>query len=64
MKSKSKVIFLIVYIFNRSYHSVDYVSRYATKEAADAAADDSSDEEDMSSVSFDSSEDEAAGMEL
>lgn len=44
--------------------TVDYVSRYATKEAADAAADESSDEDDMSSVSFDSSEDEAAGMEL
>lgn len=44
---------------------LDYVSRYATKEAADAAADESSDEEDMSSVDFgESSEDEAAGMEL
>ncbi|CAO3643034.1 unnamed protein product [Cunninghamella echinulata] len=42
----------------------DYVSRFATKEAADAAADDSSSEDDMSSVSYVSSEDEAAGMEL
>ncbi|KAG1438899.1 hypothetical protein G6F56_012478 [Rhizopus delemar] len=42
----------------------DYVTRYATKEAADAAVDDSSDEEDMSSVNFDSSEDETNGMEL
>ena len=40
------------------------MSRYATKEAADAAADDSSDEDEMSSVSYASSEDEAAGMEL
>ncbi|TPX31918.1 hypothetical protein SmJEL517_g04874 [Synchytrium microbalum] len=41
----------------------DYVAKYATKEAADAATDDSDSEEDMSSVgSF--SEDEAQGMEL
>lgn len=43
---------------------IDYVSRYATKEAADAAAEESSDEDDMSSVSYASSEDEATGMEL
>ncbi|KAG5455476.1 MAG: hypothetical protein BJ554DRAFT_5099 [Olpidium bornovanus] len=41
----------------------DYVQRFATKEAADAAADESSEEEEMSSVcSF--SDDEAAGTEL
>jgi ubiquitin-conjugating enzyme E2 H len=43
---------------------IDYVARFATKEAADAAVEESSDDEDMSSVNFDSSEDEAAGMEL
>ncbi|KAI8880848.1 hypothetical protein K501DRAFT_224038 [Backusella circina FSU 941] len=42
----------------------DYVSSYATREAADAAADGDSDSDDMSSVSFHSSEDEAADMEL
>ncbi|CAO3612144.1 unnamed protein product [Cunninghamella blakesleeana] len=42
----------------------DHVSRFATKEAADAAAEESSSEDDMSSVSYASSEDEAAGMEL
>ncbi|CAO3590098.1 unnamed protein product [Absidia cylindrospora] len=42
----------------------DYVSRYATKEAANAAADESSDDDDMSTASYASSEDEATGMEL
>ncbi|KAL2913427.1 ubiquitin-conjugating enzyme E2 H [Polyrhizophydium stewartii] len=40
----------------------DYVSRFATKEAADAAADDSSDDEMSSIDSF--SDEEAPGMEL
>ncbi|KAJ3294129.1 Ubiquitin-conjugating enzyme E2 8 [Borealophlyctis nickersoniae] len=41
----------------------EYVSRYATKEAADAATDESESDDDMSSIgSF--SDEEAAGMEL
>lgn len=52
---------MICYSINRL---LDYVQRYATKEAADAATeDDSDDDDDMSSISsFD--EDEAPGMEL
>ncbi|OZJ02612.1 hypothetical protein BZG36_04285 [Bifiguratus adelaidae] len=43
----------------------EYVARYATKEAADAATDESSEEEEMSSVNYSSGEeDETAGMEL
>ncbi|RKO89412.1 ubiquitin-conjugating enzyme E2 8 [Blyttiomyces helicus] len=41
----------------------DYVTRYATKEAADAATDDSSEDDDMSSIGSYSDE-EAPGMEL
>ncbi|GAB5592461.1 ubiquitin-conjugating enzyme E2 H [Umbelopsis nana] len=41
----------------------EYVSRYATREAADAATDESSEEEEMSDVSY-SDSDEAPGMEL
>ncbi|KAF9311065.1 Ubiquitin-conjugating enzyme E2 8 [Podila horticola] len=41
----------------------DYVSRYATKEAADAATDESSSEDDSSIASF-SDDDEAPGLEL
>ncbi|KAL0084778.1 ubiquitin-conjugating enzyme/RWD-like protein [Phycomyces blakesleeanus] len=41
----------------------EHVQLYATKEAADAVSDGSSDDDDMSSVSY-ASEDEAAGMEL
>lgn len=42
---------------------IEYVSRYATKEAADAATDDDSESDDeMSSVgSFDSGDEEPAG---
>lgn len=42
----------------------EYVSRYATREAADAATDESSEEEEMSDVSYSDSDDEAPGMEL
>ncbi|CAO3573337.1 unnamed protein product [Mortierella alpina] len=42
----------------------DYVARYATKEAADAAADESSSDGEMSSVESFSDDDEAAGLEL
>ncbi|KAF9960740.1 Ubiquitin-conjugating enzyme E2 8 [Mortierella alpina] len=42
----------------------DYVARYATKEAADAAADESSSDDDMSSIESFSDDDEAAGLEL
>ena len=41
---------------------LEYVSKYATREAADAAADESSQEDSASSNSF--SDEEAAGMEL
>ncbi|OLL26754.1 Ubiquitin-conjugating enzyme E2 8 [Neolecta irregularis DAH-3] len=40
----------------------DYVSRYATKEAFDAATDESSSDQDMSSVASFDSEDEPAGQ--
>ncbi len=43
---------------------VEYVARYATKEAADAAADESSSDDDMSSIESFSDDDEAAGLEL
>jgi ubiquitin-conjugating enzyme E2 H len=43
---------------------VDYVARYATKEAADAADDGDDEGDDMSSISYVSSENEADGMEL
>lgn len=42
---------------------IEYVNRYATKEAADAATDDSGSEDDMSSVGSFSDED-APGLEL
>ncbi|KAL1917208.1 uncharacterized protein VTP21DRAFT_4864 [Calcarisporiella thermophila] len=42
----------------------EYVSRYATKEAADAADDESSEDEEMSSLGSFSDDDEAKGMEL
>ncbi|KAF9569987.1 Ubiquitin-conjugating enzyme E2 8 [Mortierella alpina] len=42
----------------------EYVARYATKEAADAAADESSSDDDMSSIESFSDDDEAAGLEL
>lgn len=43
---------------------VEYVARYATKEAADAAEDGEDEGDDMSSISYVSSEDEADRMEL
>lgn len=42
---------------------LDYVNRYATKEAADAATDESSSEDDSSIASF-SDDDDAPGLEL
>ncbi|KAF9934336.1 Ubiquitin-conjugating enzyme E2 8, partial [Mortierella alpina] len=42
----------------------EYVARYATKEAVDAAADESSSDDDMSSIESFSDDDEAAGLEL
>lgn len=43
----------------------EYVKQYATREAVDAATDESSSEDEMSSVSYSSGEEEAAGgMEL
>ncbi|KAG0351383.1 ubiquitin-conjugating enzyme E2 8 [Gamsiella multidivaricata] len=42
----------------------EYVSRYATKEAADVATDGSSSDDDMSSVESFSDDDEAPGLEL
>ncbi|KAJ3055075.1 Ubiquitin-conjugating enzyme E2 8 [Rhizophlyctis rosea] len=42
----------------------DYVSRFATKEAAEAATDDSASESDESSHGSLSDDDETAGMEL
>jgi len=43
----------------------EYVKQYATREAVDAATDESSSEDEMSSVSYSSDEEEAAGgMEL
>lgn len=41
---------------------VEYVNKYATREAADAATDESESDDDMSSVgSFDSGDEEPAG---
>ncbi|KAG0045681.1 Ubiquitin-conjugating enzyme E2 8 [Gryganskiella cystojenkinii] len=42
----------------------EYVARYATKDAADAATDESSSDEDMSSVASFSDDDDAPGLEL
>ncbi|KAF9113537.1 Ubiquitin-conjugating enzyme E2 8 [Mortierella sp. AM989] len=42
----------------------EYVSRFATKEAADAATDESDSDDDMSSVESFSDDDDAPGLEL
>lgn len=44
-------------------YDIEYVNRYATKEAADAATDESGSEDDMSSVG-DFSDEDAPGLEL
>jgi hypothetical protein len=57
---KSKVYFQArLASTNNANYDIEYVQRYASKEAADDAGEDSDDEDEMSSVgSFGSAEDE------
>lgn len=52
------------FLFFYRLAGIEYVARYATKDAADAATDESSSDDDMSSVASFSDDDDAPGLEL